>query len=105
MQATRGMRGLTAIRPLHDDTVWGTAALQHAVSWQHVDDEGFATVVTNMVGSKYWVLARQRRDKSNEDAQGDMASAAAFGHTLQPTSASKEIFEHEGLLLEPGSVL
>ena len=93
------------VRPLHDDTIWGTAALRHAVSWQHVDDEGFATVIMNMVRSKYWVLARRRPESSNDDTQDDMGSAVAFGRTLRPLSASNDIFEHEALLLEPGSVL
>lgn len=105
MQVTRGMRGLKPMTPLLDETVWGTAALQHAVSWQHVDDEGFGTVVTNMVGCKYWVLARRRHDGGKGLMQNGMGSAEAFGRTIRPTSASEDVFEHEGVLLEPGSVL
>ena len=57
MQITCGMKGIMLIKALSDEMIWGTAALKDAVSWQHIDDEGFGTVVTNMVGIKYWVLA------------------------------------------------
>lgn len=104
MQITRGMKGIASIPSLADEMIWGTAALQNAVSWQHVDDEGFGTVVTNMVGSKYWVLARPRSDRQDKSV-GDMGSSMAFGKTLKPTTAYDDVFEHEGVLLEPGSVL
>jgi hypothetical protein len=105
MQATRLMQGYPTLNPRTEDTIWGTAALKHATSWQHIDDEGFATVVTNMVGAKYWVLARRRRDAPSTSYDGDMGSVHAFGPTLRPTSANCDIYEHEGVLLTPGTIL
>lgn len=106
MQITRGMKGIMPIKALSDEMIWGTAALKDAVSWQHIDDEGFGTVVTNMVGIKYWVLARRRHTKASErNGDSGFGSAKAFGQTLRPTSAYVDLFEHEGVLLEPGSVL
>jgi hypothetical protein len=99
------MKGLTPFTPLNDETIWGTAALKHAISWQHIDDEGFGTVATNMVGSKYWVLARRRRDDSSSSERGNMGTVMAFGGSIRPTSASPDLYEHEGILLTPGSVL
>ena len=104
MQATRGMAGLPDMNPLTDETCWGTAALRHATSWSHIDDEGFGTVVINMVGSKYCVLARQHRD-APEESKGDMGTKLAFGKTIRPWSASDQDLEHEEMLLTQGTVL
>jgi hypothetical protein len=91
--------------PRTDETIWGTAALKHATSWSHIDDEGFGTVVTNMVGAKYWVLARHKQDAPSTSHDGDMGSVHAFGSTIDPTSVGSERYEHEALLLTPGTVL
>jgi hypothetical protein len=93
------------LNPRTDDTSWGTAALRHAVSWPHIDDEGFGTVVTNMAGTKYWVVARPRRDAPSGTFLGNMGTVKAFGETLKPTSANTDIFEHEGVLLTAGTIL
>jgi hypothetical protein len=58
-----------------------------------------------MVGAKYWVVARPRRDAPAGSLQGNMGTVKAFGETLKPTSANGEIFEYEGVLLTPGTVL
>jgi hypothetical protein len=105
MQETREMAGFPPLNPRTDDTSWATVATKHCVSWPHIDDEGFATVVTNMVGSKYWVLARQRRDAPSASSHGNMGTVNAFGNMVDPTSACSDIFEHEGVLLTPGTVL
>ena len=105
IQATRGLKGLPLLNPYTDDTIWGTAALKHLVSWQHIDDEGFGTAVMNVVGCKYWVLGRCRRDASHTNRQGDMGSVEAFGPEIRPQSVSSDIYEHEAVLLTPGTVL
>lgn len=43
-------------RPLRDEVIWGTISNKHAVSWPHVDDEGFATVTSTLTGGKLWGL-------------------------------------------------
>ena len=88
-----------------DETIWGTAALQNATSWFHCDDDGFATVVTVMAGMKYWVVARKNRKIPNFDFPGNLGSISAFGEDWEPSEACSEMFEHEGVLLTPGSVL
>ena len=105
MQETRGMVGFPPLDPRSDDTSWATVALKHCVSWQHIDNEGFGTVVTNRVGSKYWVVARPRRDAPSDSLDGNMGTVKAFGATVSPTSARADMFEHEGVLLTPGTVL
>lgn len=105
MQATRGLRGLPHINPQTDQTIWGTTALKHATSWPHIDDEGFGTAVTNVVGAKYWVLAKKRRDAPDDSQVGDMGTTLAFGAKIRPMSARSEECEHEGVVLTPGTVL
>jgi hypothetical protein len=85
--------------------IWGTTALKHATSWQHVDDEGFGTVVTNMVGCKYWVLGRRRRDAPMSEWDNQIRSGLPFGKNIRTVEACSDIWEHEGLLLTPGTVL
>jgi hypothetical protein len=98
------MDGFTPLKPLFDDMVWGTAALKHATTWQHIYGEGLATAITNMVGLKYWVMARRRGAIPPLSTKGDLG-ALGFGNNIRPTSASGDIYEHEGVLLSPGSVL
>ena len=105
MQWTHGRRGLVPLQLLSDELVWGTAGMKHATTWQHVDDEGFGTVVTNMVGCKYWVLARRRRDSPVAEWHGDMSCTVSFRDTIRPIAACSDMWEHEGLLLTPGTVL
>jgi len=112
--ASRGRPGFASQDSLSKDLVWATAALKHAASWTHVDDEGFATVATVDVGSKYWIVGRPRQ---NEDGLGDMDTINAFGEpkkaedtTMKPKSwnpggANTDLFDYEGVLLTPGTVL
>jgi hypothetical protein len=105
MQETRGIRGFPALNPRTNDTSWGTSAMKHAVSWPHINDEGFGTVVTNMVGTKYWVVARRRRDAPSGSPLGDKGTMKAFGDKLETVSANADIYEHEAVLLTAGTVL
>ena len=92
MQRTRQRRGLQTLKSLSDKLIWGTAALKHATPWQHVDDEGFGTVVTNMAGSKYWVVARCRWDSPPSQWQGSMCRSVSFRETIRPFDASADVY-------------
>ena len=105
MQRTHQRRGLQTLKSLSDELIWGTAALKHATSWQHVDDEGFGTMVTNMAGSKYWVVARHRQDSSPSQWQGSMCCGVPFREMIRPFDTSTDVYEHEGVLLTAGTVL
>ena len=87
MQRTRGRRGLIPLQLLSDELVWGKAGMKHATTWQHVDDEGFGTVLTNMVGCKYWVLAHCWRDSPVTEWHRDMSCTVSFGDTIRPVEA------------------
>jgi hypothetical protein len=106
MQATRGKPGFVRLQSFNDQIIWGTAALRHASSWSHIDDEGFGTVSTTHVGMKYWVVARPRRDAPQEERSvGHLGSITAFNDPWHPAKACTEKFDYEGVLLDPGTVL
>ena len=50
------------IPPPFNDVKWGIAGGKNALSWPHIDGNGFGTVVAVTTGSKYWILMRERRD-------------------------------------------
>jgi hypothetical protein len=86
-----------------------------------VDDEGFATVVTLVSGSKYWVVGKPhpRISGSRDQDLGDMDSVDAFGlrytgfpkpdrahqRIWAPGKANTKSMDYEGVLLTPGCVL
>jgi hypothetical protein len=105
MSETRGQPGYVPGKTFADELSWGTAALRGATSWPHADDDGFATVVRVMTGSKYWVVMRRNRDTPPWNSNGDMTTRNAFGKGWGPLSPSKGIWEKEGVLLTPNDVL
>jgi hypothetical protein len=96
-QEVRGRYPYKFSRSLNDDLSWATAATKHAVSWMHVDDDGFATGIIVKTGAKYWVVARPRDSLV-------VAADMDFGVKWR-TDRSPEDMEMEGVLLRPGSVL
>jgi hypothetical protein len=107
-QATRDLPAMLAMNFPSDDMQWGTAATSNATSYLHLDDYGLATVVKNMAGRKYWVVARP---KNNEDpdrpryAQGDLASRLAFAAHWDSSKPGDKYWDFEGVVLEPGDTL
>ena len=55
-----------------DDTTWGTVGSKGAVSWIHVDDDGFCTSTQILVGKKYWVILYRDPSLPHGDLRGDM---------------------------------
>lgn len=78
---------------------WATAATRDAVSWMHVDDDGFATAITVKTGAKYWVVARPRH---SADTGLDLDFGVKW-ETDRPPSVDE--YEMEGVLLRPGMAL
>ena len=82
---------------LDDILLWGPAATQHAVSWLHFDDDGFATAIAVKTGAKYWVVAKPLDDSvcpGNPD----------FGLKWDTSNIDKK-YEMEAVVLRPGTVL
>lgn len=66
---------LVDLRDMGNVTSWGTAATKNALSWFHADDEGYSTAVSVQAGSKWWVLARLKKDHARWD---EMSSFDTF---------------------------
>ena len=57
-----------------DDTTWSTARSRGAVSWFHVDDDGFCTSTQILVGKKYWAVLYCDPSLPDDDLRGDMGA-------------------------------
>jgi hypothetical protein len=70
----------------------------------HMDDDGFATAITVLTGSKYWVVFGPKRGNMR-DAEGDLASTNAFPHKWGVAHPELKAFDAEGIFLTAGDVL
>jgi hypothetical protein len=109
-QHTRCSPGMVPDNPPSDHLIWATTATKGATSWTHIDSNGLGTFVDNIVGSKYWVVMNRRREifedvTSAQNPLGDLSSMHALPKNWDPWSAVGEAFEHEAVVLTPGSLL
>lgn len=78
-------------------TSWGTAATANALSWFHIDDDGFATCVSVQAGMKWWVLARKKDRNPRADEMGSISTF--FRWTVEDIDG--QVWELEAVLLDP----
>jgi hypothetical protein len=104
-QQSRGEAGLSKCFPPYDHLIWATAAMKQATSWLHIDTDGLCTAVDQVAGAKFWVVCRPRCDAPSGDRRGDMNSMHAFGKNWEPHLHNSEHFEHEAVILRPGTAL
>ena len=90
--------------PHLDELIWGTAATSSAMSFMHIDNEGFATSVMLTSSCKYWVVYQQLRTLPPGDSRGDMGKITGPGQGWEEHS-TKGRFEAEAVLLRSGMVL
>lgn len=102
---TQGLPGCKKERNLRDETDWAIAGNKGVTSLTHIDDDGFATVVRVMAGSKYWVLMDSREPSDDEDFSGNLSSINAFPFNFSYGHAGDGYFKAEGLHLVAGDTL
>lgn len=90
------VKGLVPPTDMRHVTSWGTAATANAVSWFHIDDDGFGTAVTVQAGKKWWILARRKGSRSADD----MSDAATFRGWLVD-DIDGNVWEWEAVCLDP----
>lgn len=96
----------TTFRPFCDretqkplsDTRWGLAATGGAISYWHVDSDGYGTYVDVQVGIKWWVVATPK-------AQGPKFSTKSIYATFDPQEVNSDIWDVQAVLLRPGDRL
>ena len=94
---TRQTPGINRDVSLENLMTWATAATAGSSSWFHIDDQGFATVVSVTTGAKYWAVARPAPGKPKFNSNKVFVD--------WDPSVVDDRFEWEALLLEPGTVL
>ena len=99
------MPGLLYVDPPQNDIKWGITGGQNALSWPHIDANGFATAVVVTTGSKYWILMRERRGLDDPPSLGNLGTMHAFPKTWHPSTFEKDLHEYEALHLTAGTVL
>jgi hypothetical protein len=89
-----------------DDTTWSTAGSRGAVSWIHVDDDGFCTSTQILAGRKYWVVLYRDPSLPQNDLRGDMGGVGwapklddLFSHKLDGWFVAEAIEMTRGTLL------
>ena len=103
---TNGASGFRVMAHPSDDMTWSTAGSQGAVSWIHVDDDGFCTSTQILVGKKYWVVFYRNPSLPDGDLRGDMGSiswAASIDELL--AHALDGWFVAEAIEMTPGTLL
>lgn len=78
--------------------------MKNATSWIHIDANGLATAVDGVTGTKFWVICRPRRELVKRGSPGDLSSMFAFSDS-QVDEASSSSFDHEAVVIQPGTVL
>lgn len=82
------------------EMVWGLAATAGAVSYFHIDANGFATWIDVKTGSKYWILAKPKPKKPL-----DFAATSLFTCHYDQEAVNEDKWDLEAVLLLPGSRL
>lgn len=95
------VKNIVDIQDASNSLSWGTASTKNALSWFHVDDEGFATSVRVLTGGKLWVLA----DKIRKDLRRDEMSSTEVFKTWNVRDIDGEQWTLEAVHLRPRSNL
>jgi hypothetical protein len=99
------MAGFQRERLPLDDLIWGTVATTGAVSWCHMDDEGFGTYTTLVTGEKYWVVFSRKPELGPETTTGDLGSISVTSSGDWSAHTFGDCFVAEAITLKPGIVL
>ena len=84
-------------KPL-SDTRWGLAATAGAVTYWHVDSNGYGTYVDVQVGLKWWVVASPKDD-------GPSFSESTLYNEFDPQDVNSDLWDIQAVVLEPGDRL
>jgi hypothetical protein len=80
------------------DIRWGLAATAGAISYWHLDTNGFATYIDVQVGKKWWVVAHPKED-------GPSFASRDFYSNFDCESINKDLWDVHAIMLEPGQRL
>jgi hypothetical protein len=103
-KCTKGAAGFTpAQAPPLADFRWGLAATTGAISWWHVDSNGFGTYVDTKAGLKWWIVARRKGRGHSFESFSEVETF--FGRGYEVDQPNLEKWDLEAVVLPPGTRL
>jgi hypothetical protein len=85
------------------DFRWGLAATTGALSWWHVDSDGFGTYVDTKAGLKWWIVAR--RKGKEHDFESFSEADTFFDGRYEVDEPNQDKWDLEAVVLHPGTRL
>jgi hypothetical protein len=100
-QEARDERGINSSLTFPSDEVaWATASTTDSTTLMQIEDMGFATSITVVAGSKYWVLGNSPNDEHGANNLGSIHAFENFSPEICPST-----WNIEGVLLYPNDIL
>ena len=81
------------------DFRWGLAATAGALSWWHLDSNGFGTYVDTKAGLKWWIVARRKGDRHNFETISAVDTFCDKRYEVK--EPNEEIWDLEVVILPP----
>jgi uncharacterized membrane protein len=85
------------------DIRWGLAATAGAVSWWHIDSNGFASYIDAEAGSKWWIVARKKIN-SGKYFEGQ-SEVDIYLNNFEVDAPNRDRWALEAVFLAPGTRL
>jgi hypothetical protein len=85
------------------DFRWGLAATTGALSWLHMDSNGFGTYVDTKAGRKWWIILRRKGHGHNFESYSEVK--AFFSGKYQVDEPNFDEWDLEAVILSPGTRL
>lgn len=103
-EATKGAAGcVQEDNPPLADLRWGLAATTGAISWFHLDSNGFDTYIDSRAGSKLWIVGLTCGENPLFESISDFQTYFDGDYDEEDLNTSK--FKLEAVLLPPGTRL
>lgn len=99
-KCTKGAAGFEQEKPPPlGDFRWGLAATTGALSWWHIDSNGFGTYVDTKAGLKWWIVARRKGHAHRFETISEMGTFCDKGYEVDEPNAEK--WDLEAVILPP----
>jgi hypothetical protein len=97
---TKGGSGCSAERvPPLAELRWGLAATSGAISWWHVDSDGFGSYIDTKAGAKWWIVARRQGRGHGFESFGEVMKF--FNGSYEVEEPNDEVWDLEAVILRP----
>lgn len=95
------VKRLVELEDMRNVTSWGTAATTNALSWGHIDDDGFSSAISVQTGGKWWVVVR----KKDENPLADEMSTGNTFDDWSPETLAEATWDLEAVHLDRTCIL